>query len=405
MAQTSDRQRAWTEAAALVLLSAGVRLAYAWAVPRMLDSADAVRYLETARAFSRGDFLGVDPKIPALYPALTAAFSLAFQNLEAAGQAVSFLFSVLLVVPVYFLSRRLHGARVAPIAGCLVATWPWLIDYSNRVATEPTAVFFWMMGALCMVQGLDAKGHAAWMAGAALSFGALHLARAEGTFVLIGALGAGAIAGWRSDSMRTARKLGVYVAATGVLLAAHAVYLHQLIGHWTVNYRVGFIGDRPEGSTVVAELGRTLIAMSADVPAVMLGPLLWAFFGVGLVARRTQSPRPVRAELIVLYFAALQWLVVIPVLSPAPRYLMATFVALSLWSASGIASVSGTIGDRASVAWMRTAPLAVVLAWMAMHLGAAVAASAGAAAGFPRSRGNTRRRGSGCGTISSPGQS
>ena len=372
MTETSEQRRAWVEAAGLLLLSAGLRAAYAWAVPRMLDSADAIHYLETARSFAHGDFFNVNPKIPALYPVLTALTNFFLNDIEMAGQAVSFIFSALLVVPVYFLSLRLHGARIAPIAGCLVVTWPWLIDYSNRVATEPVAAFFWMTGVLCLVRGLDAKEYWGWMVGAALCFGALHLARAEGTFVLLGAIGAGAIAGWRNEPKQAVRKLGVYVLAAGVLLAVHAMYLHRLVGIWTVNYRVGFIGDRPEGSTVIAELGRTLIAMSADVPAVMLGPVLWAFFGVGVVAPAAKLPRVVRAEWMVFYFAVLQWLVVVPVLSPAPRYLMTTFVVLALWSARGIVGVSDLINERAALRRIRSLPLVIVLAWMAAHLGAAV---------------------------------
>ncbi len=383
MAETSKRRRVWAEAAALLLLSAGIRLGYVWAVPRMLDSADAIHYLETARTFSQGDFLAVDPKIPALYPALTAIVGLVCSNIETAGQVVSFIFSVLLVLPVYFLSRHLHDGRVAPIAGLLVAMWPWLIDYGNRVATEPTAVFFWMLGALCMVRGLDPKGSTAWMIGAALSFGALHLARAEGTFVLLAAAGAGAIAGWHGEWRPVLRKLAVYVAVASVLLVLHAFYMHALVGQWTVNYRVGFIGEQPEGSTVFAEFGKTLVAMSADVPAVMLGPLLWALFGVGMAWPRTRSTGSVRAEGMLLYFAAVQWLIVLPVLSPAPRYLMAAFVALSLWSARGIMSCSDAIGNLTPRVWLRLAPLGIVLVWMALHLGAAVATERWDRGGLP----------------------
>jgi 4-amino-4-deoxy-L-arabinose transferase-like glycosyltransferase len=337
----------------------------------MLDSADAIHYLEAARSIARGDFFGVDPKIPVLYPLFTAGAGLALGSPEVSGQIVSFFFSALLVAPVYFLSRELHGARVARIAGALVAVWPWLLDYSNRVATEPTAVFFWILGALCLVRGFRRDGGPRWMVGAGVAFGALHLARAEGTFVLLGALGAGAIAG-PGDWKRTARRLGVYALTAGVVLAAHAAYLHGLTGRWTVNYRVGFIGEQPEGSTVMAELARTLLAMSADVPAVMLGPLLWAFFGIGVFARREPGGPGVRGEWIVLYLAVVQWLVVIPVLSPAPRYLMSGFVALSLWSARGVESAGAVLAGRAARA--RHLPLAAVMVWMAMHLAAAIGA-------------------------------
>lgn len=368
-----QRRGAWRDAAALLGLSSVLRAAYWWAVPRMLDSADAVRYLETAHTLADRDFLALDPKIPLLYPALVAHARLFFSDFEIAGQAVSFIFSALLVVPVYFLGRTLHGAAAGRIAGALVALWPWLIDYSNRVATEPLAVFLWVTGALCLLRGLQPQGDLRWMFGAILSFGGLQFARAEGTFILLGAAGMFAFLP-RSEWPGARRRLGVYAAGTAAVLAAYALYIHKLTGTWTVNYRAGFIGEQPEGSTVLADLGKTLVAMTADVPAVMLGPLLWAFFGIGLVATGSGGPRRWRSEAAVLYLAALQWLIVIPVLSPAPRYLMAAFVALLPWVARGLC----VAGDRLAVLtgrqWTQRLPVAVVALWFALHLGAAVAA-------------------------------
>lgn len=374
MAQLSDRH-AWRDAAALLGLSAAVRAAYWWAVPRMLDSADAVRYLETAHTLADRDFLAVDPKIPLLYPAFVAHAHLIIGNIEHAGQAVSFLFSVLLVVPLYFLARAMHGATVARVAGVLAVLWPWLIDYSNRVATEPLAVFLWITGALFLWSGLQPGGPMRWMVVAALAFGGLHLARPEGTFILIGAAGMFVFLP-REEWRGATGKLAVYALVTGAILVLHAAYIYRLTDVWTVNYRVGFIGEQPEGSTVWVDLGKTVIAMTADVPAVMLGPLMWMFFGVGLVARGDE-PRGWRMEAAILALAALQWLVVIPVLSPAPRYLMAAFVALLPWVARGIDESGQALGETTARRWTRGVPLAIVAAWMALHLSAAVAAERG----------------------------
>lgn len=377
MAQMSDRRRAWLDVMALVGLIAGLRLAYAYAVGRMLDSADAVRYLETAQFLSHGEFLSVDPKIPLLYPALTGVVEFLLRdivNIEAAGQMVSFLFSVLLVIPVYFLAYELHGLSAARISGALVAMWPWLIDYSNRVATEPVAVFLWMTGALCFARGIQPGGSLRWMVGAGLAFGGLHLARPEGTFLLIGAVGMSAFLPRTEWGSAVVRKIGTYAAVTGAILAAHMVYMHRLTDQWTLNYRAGFIGEQPEGSTVLVDFGKTMAAMTADVPAIMYGPLLWAFFGVGLVVRSSIAPRRWRAEAAIFWMAALQWLVVIPVLSPAPRYLMAMFVALLPWVARGMDVAGRALVEATSWAWTRGLPVTLVAIWMAFHLTVAVAA-------------------------------
>jgi hypothetical protein len=208
------------------------------------------------------------------------------------------------------------------------------------------------------------------MLAAGAGFGLLHLCRAEGTFVYLGALLALPILRWRSVD-RPAVRLAAFAAPGLIALVIGALVTHAVTGGWTLNYRVGFIGEQPEGSTVLRDFARTLVAMSADVPAVMLGPLLWAFFGAGLLVAGPH-PRDARREVAVLYFALLQWLVVLPVLSPAPRYLMAPFVILAIWSARGIDRASVLAASRARS--LRAVPLALVLGWMVFHLAVAVVA-------------------------------
>lgn len=367
---TRADRNVWATVALLLAAAAALRLGYVWAVPRVLDSADSVHYLRAAETIVQGRFFDLDPKIPILYPALTALASFGTHDLEGAGRLVSFLFSSLLIVPVFFLAAELHGRTSARIAGLLVALWPWLIDYGSRVATEATAVFCWMLAVCLFVRGMRGERALGWILGAALAAFALHLARPEGTFVAVGAIGAGVILGWRNPRYDL-RRLGMYVATLAALFMVHAAYLRVAIGHWTLNHRVGFIGDQPEGSTVLADLARTVVAMSSDVPAVMLGPVLWALAGAGLALPGT-APRRLRLELAVLYFAALQWLVVIPVLSPAPRYLMAAFVVLSLWAARGIEQSARIISQHTPSRLARLAPLGAAAAFMVFHLAASV---------------------------------
>ncbi len=366
----AERPRVWTDVSALMALCAGLRLAFVWLVPRTLDSADAVAYLETARLFASGEFAAFDPKIPVLYPVLVAAAHQFIPDVESAGRAVSWVFSTLLVIPVYVLAREIHGRAVARIAGVLIAFWPWLIDYGSRVATEPLAVFLFLSGLCTLIQGCRDPGPLRFLAAGAC-FALLHLARAEGTFVYLAAPAALLIFG-PSRIERPLPKLAAY-ALPGVIAAAAGLALnYAAAGVWSINYRVGFIGEQPEGSTVLRDFARTLVSMSADVPAVMLGPLLWAFFGVGAVVPGTKG-RSARTELAVGYFALLQWLVVLPVLSPAPRYLMAAFVVCSIWSARGIEQTSALFA-QATHRGLAHAPLVVALAWMLFHSAAQVAA-------------------------------
>ena len=123
----------------LLGLALAYRLAFLAAMPRVLDTADAVHYLETAGHLLQGDFFGYDPKIPLLYPLLGAIMYGVAPDLEWACRWVSFIASTAAVAPVYLLARDLHGRRPAQAAGVTVAIWPWLADYGCRVSTEATA--------------------------------------------------------------------------------------------------------------------------------------------------------------------------------------------------------------------------------------------------------------------------
>ncbi len=349
-------------------LCAGLRLAFVWLVPRVLDSADAVAYLEAARHLAAGDFASLDPKIPVLYPALVAFAHQLIPDVESAGRAVSWVCSTLLIVPVYLLARELHGRAPARVAGLLVAFWPWLIDYGSRVATEPVAVLLFVSGVCLLVRGWSGSSSPVRMAAAGTAFGLLHLARPEGMFLYLGAFVLLPVLGWNRADRRMAR-VAAFAAPGLAALAVGALIAHAAAGVWTLNYRVGFIGDQPEGSTVARDFARTLVAMSADVPAVMLGPFLWAALGAGLVLAGPH-PRDARRESAVLIFAALQWLVVLPVLSPAPRYLMGAFVLLSIWSARGIERTGVMLARRTRS--LEYLPLAVVVSWMIFHSAALV---------------------------------
>ena len=333
-------------------------------MPRVLDTADAVHYLRAAEHIASGSLLAVDPKIPILYPAMVALFHLFALDLEWAGRTASMVFSVMLVLPVYLLSLDMHGARTARIAALTVAIWPWLMDYGCRVSTESLAVFLWFLAVWLFARGLR-ENHPAWMAGAALSFIALHETRPEGTFILLAAIPASLVLGFRVPGFRW-RRLALFGCLSGGALLGHALYMKAVLGHATVNHRLSFIGEQPEGSTVFVDFARTFIAMTADVPAVMLGPVLWMFAGAGLFMAG-DAQRDHRLEMFVLFFALVQWCVAIPVLSPSPRYIMATLIVATLWSSRGIAVVGQWAGERSARPSLRAAPAGVLVALMAFQ--------------------------------------
>lgn len=308
------------------------RLVFLLLVPRVLDSADSVHYAETARLFAAGEFFAHNPKIPILYPLFGAFFTQFTGDAEWGCRFASFLFSTFTIVPVYGIALRLFDRRAAWWAGLAVALWPWLADYACAVSTEATAVFFWLSGFWALLVHRPVI--------AALLFFALHLTRAEGMLLALAALPALVIMGRPESSIEGKavphraipyRALLSYAIPLFLLLALGTLYNRALTGETDPNIRIGFILDEFDYIRFIQTAMDTL----SDVVPVMLGPMMMLFIGIGLFAPDRSRPR-LRGELALLFLCAVQLGASWMVLSPAPRYLMAPLIALSLWSAAGL---------------------------------------------------------------------
>jgi len=357
------------EAGALLLLALLFRIVFLLAMPKVIDTADAGHYLEMAQRFHEGSFLEFNVKIPVLYPALTAGASFVAGDFEWAAQLVSLLASTLLVLPVYRLSRWLHGLWPARIAGLSVALWPWLSDYGSRVGPDALGCLLWFVAAYTLAAGL--RGSWPAVIAAPFAFIALHLTRPEGTFLLAAGAVASVVLCWR-EPRRLWRLVPVFAIAAA-LLAAHAAWIGRVTGEATVNTRMA----RVIHDFVFTEMAATGMKTLSEVLPVMLGPVFILFLGVGFFHRtppQTEdapapgafAPRDLYLEFYLLLFAGAQWFVTLFVLSPAPRYQMAVIITLSLWAARGMALV--TLEAAAVPRWGRLLRLAPVGALVVLML-------------------------------------
>jgi 4-amino-4-deoxy-L-arabinose transferase-like glycosyltransferase len=340
----------------LLLLALGYRLVFLLLLNPVLDSPDSVLYLETAEHLAQEDFFGYDPKIPLLYPLLTAAAHLCIADLEWAGRMVSFLCGLLTLIPLYLLVRSMHGRRAAQLTGVTVAVWPWLADYACRVSTEATACLFWVGGVALLAQGLRRGG---WrIPAAALCFFALTLTRPEGLFVLLTALPAGLWLAWGDRTQL--RRLVPFAGVAAVLVVANTLYTRQLTGEEALSYRAGFLW----GEFDWARFAQTFVTATTDLVPIMLGPVLLLFLGAGVFLPRPH--RDLRLEAFALLFFLPQWAAAIAVLSPSPRYFMAPILLLAAWSAAGMALVMARVPAGRWAPVLRALPLLAVVASMGL---------------------------------------
>jgi 4-amino-4-deoxy-L-arabinose transferase-like glycosyltransferase len=360
----------------VLILAAAFRLLFLLAMPRVLDTADAVHYIRSAQALVSGGFPAADPKIPVLYPALGAAAHTIIRDWEWALRMVSFCFSVLGAGMVYLLARELFERPAALLSGVIIAIWPWLADYGCRVATEAPAVFFWVIAVWLLIRAM--RRHGGYIFPAAIAFFCLHLTRAEGLFLLLTAFPASILlAAGREKTRSTAwrswiRRMLPFALICGVLLLLNTLYVRQVTGETTANYRIGFILEEFD----LLRFAKTAVRTISGVIPTMLGPVLFLFLGVGIFrpAEKAEAPRHIPAELAVLFFAAAQWGASLWVLSPAPRYLMAPLMVLSIWAARGMISVARQAAPLPGGRFLRLLPAAALIAFMITHALSTVAA-------------------------------
>ncbi|MFO7974740.1 MAG: glycosyltransferase family 39 protein [Candidatus Hydrogenedentota bacterium] len=361
----------WRDLAALLIGAFAFRLFFLLAMPRVVDSPDAVHYIQLAERFTEGEWFARHARLPVLLPLLGRFCYPLAGNMEWACRAVSFLASGLLIIPVYGLSRRIHGVRTARIAAFLVAIWPWLADYAGRVTPEALATTLWFAGAVTLLYGVRRGG--AWAFAAPLCYFALHLARPEGLVLLIAApVGAGVFLCYHSDQARL-RRLWPYAVTSGVLLALYALYVKRAMGVLSVSTRIesasgaaGFVFEQWRA------IARAAIQIPNEVLPVMIGPYFLLFAGVGVFRPSIERPRDLRAEAFVAYLCVVQCACAALSTYPAPRYLMPVVIAACLWTAQGIVAVSDQAITLVRHRWLRWAPLGGAILILAAHTGITV---------------------------------
>ncbi|MDQ7780283.1 MAG: glycosyltransferase family 39 protein [Planctomycetota bacterium] len=155
-------------------------------------SADGPEYVKVAKWYLAGEYdSAVRHAYHPLYPILTATFYSVIGDWEAAGQAVSVLFSSLAVIPLFLLTRRLFDDRHALVASTLYAFWPYAAVYSAAVLTTGLYLFLFTTGVWAAVEAVATK-RIGCFALAGLFFAMAYLDRVDG-LVLVPAFAVGIV--------------------------------------------------------------------------------------------------------------------------------------------------------------------------------------------------------------------
>lgn len=363
MEPAASQASPWRDAIALGVAALIYRLAFAWAMPRTIDAPDALGYLDTAARLAQGDLAALGVNLPLLYPILVAPLVLLGVELEAAGELVSLVAGVAAVPALYALARPVFGRPAAFLAGAALAIWPWYADYSWRIAPDGLALTLWIASLAVLLRALRTGGRWPLVAGFALF--ALHLARPEGTVLLVASVvPAALLAPSRGDF---ARRFGVTAGTAGVALLVQALVMRLATGGAVVNPRVAdpaasvryMLLDRG------AESARALFTLGTEIWPLMAGPYLVIFAGYALL--RPDARRDYRGEAALIALMLCQWIAAGLSTYAEPRYLLAPVALTACWAARGLVETTAALRVSA-VPWVRGAapvPVALLVLWMA----------------------------------------
>ncbi|NOZ04874.1 MAG: glycosyltransferase family 39 protein [Chloroflexi bacterium] len=319
-----------------------------------------------------------------LYPLVTGFFNLIVHDLERASDVAYALFGALLLLPVWFLSRRVYGRRTAWTALALLAIFPPLtisVLYWGTM-TEPLYLFL-VFGGLALL--LAAHERQSWpaMGMAGVAFGLAYLTRPEAvSFFVAGLL-------WwllsahfhRPQNPRLAAGGGgLFIAAFLLVSAPYVVYLHTQTGHWSLSGKLAVTWDigRAVQDRDPAEYDRVTAGLDSEGKEIIwFSPhrfdrnmfQLVAANPEGLLRRMVRNARTLRGDLIgrtafpllLLPFLALAWFTdrwsrrrlrgeallaigLLPLFTFLPfhielRFFAPVFVVLLIWSARGLVAL------------------------------------------------------------------
>lgn len=148
-------------------------------------SGDGPAYIRMAKNFFAGNFsAGLAEDYPPLYSLFIAAAYSITNDWVIAGRLVSFIFSILTIVPIYFLTKELFGEKVAKVASVFFIFHPAIGGYSVRIISEPIYVFLFVSAVWLSWKAISTQKHSLLFAAGAIS-GLSYLVRPEGLGVAI----------------------------------------------------------------------------------------------------------------------------------------------------------------------------------------------------------------------------
>ena len=199
---------------------------------------DGILYIKTARLIESGESKKLmEFTFIHLYPYLVLLAHKIFPDWETAGRMVSVLMGSLTVIPLFLLTKRTFGLRIAAITALFYIINPRLADYSADVLREPTFWFFSITALWLAWEGVS-RNNLIWMILANISTALAAFTRIEGVAIFV------VILFWiiwyftkqKPDPRRLCFHLAAYIFTFPVLLSPFIFIFREIFAKWDFGF-------------------------------------------------------------------------------------------------------------------------------------------------------------------------
>jgi len=212
------------------------------------EGAEYVRMAQNLAAGNglRGNFQGPETMYAPFFPVLTVGLDLLIRDAELAAHIITLIFGTALIVPVFFIARRMYGDHVALLGAALVAFHPLFIALSGSIYNENVYIPLLLAGVYFGMSSLESRRNRDFVF-LSVCLSLAYLCRPEAfayPVFFVAALWAGAVLG--RVSRREAGRGSAVILVTFLLFAAPYIgFLYaktgqvRLEGKWNINYTIG----------------------------------------------------------------------------------------------------------------------------------------------------------------------
>lgn len=193
----------------------------------------AFQYIPIARDFASGLFRkALSHNQQPVYSLIIALVSRWVSDFELAGKLVSSFFGILVIIPIYFLGKRIFGERVALLSSFLLVIHPYVRRFSADVLKESTYLFFLVAAIWFAWRTIQDEKKYSFLFIPIFSVLA-YLVRPDGIEVLLVAFFYLLLVKEFSISGRKRTAILLVTLSSCILLLPYLFYLRELRGEWT----------------------------------------------------------------------------------------------------------------------------------------------------------------------------